>query len=435
MRTLGAKDRGSERDISIAVDARIAASGHGGIRTVIAGIAQGLAQLEGPERYHFLAYPGQDSWLRPHLGDNSSILHWQRTGWNSPARSIVLAGTNRVRRSASRVRNMTNGASQRLDWLSAYAIRGSDGTIENHGIDVMHFTFQQAFITRVPSLYHPHDLLHIHIPELFEPDERAMRDRLYRTHCNRADVVATASSWVRNDVIAAYQLDPGRVAVIPFAPLKRPEPRSDVARKLLRSVGLEGVYALYPAQAWPHKNHVKLIQALARLRRLRGLSVPVVCTGAPTGHESELAATAATLGVEDLVKFVGFVEPAVLSALFDSAQLVVVPTLFEAASFPIWEAFQAGVPVACSTVTSLPRQVGDAALLFDPLDADSIAEAIQALWSDESARHGLIAAGRVRVAPLTWARTARHFRAHYRRIARVPLSAEDKSLLSEPPLI
>src|SRR4029077_12189294 len=93
------------------------------------------------------------------------------------------------------------------------------------------------------------------------------------------------------------------------------------------------------------------------------------------------------------------------------AGAVVIPSLFEAASAPLWEAFLAGVPAACSNVTSLPDQAGDAALVFDPDDIDAIGEAIRRLWFDEQLRERLITAGHRRVQEFSWGRAARLFRA------------------------
>jgi alpha-1,3-rhamnosyl/mannosyltransferase len=114
---------------------------------------------------------------------------------------------------------------------------------------------------------------------------------------------------------------------------------------------------------------------------------------------------------------------------------MVFPSKFEAASFPIWDAFLAGVPVACSNVTSLPQQVGDAALIFDPDDALSMANAIERLWTTPLLCNTLVERGRANVARFTWRRTARHFRAHYRRILGHPLDDDDMQLLSSPPLM
>jgi glycosyltransferase involved in cell wall biosynthesis len=114
---------------------------------------------------------------------------------------------------------------------------------------------------------------------------------------------------------------------------------------------------------------------------------------------------------------------------------VVIPTLFEAASGPLNDAFLAGVPAACSNVTALPRQAGDAALVFDPHELAAIARAIRQLWTDEPLRQTLITRGRARVAQFSWDRTARHFRAHYRRIGGRPLTDEDRRFLSDEPLL
>jgi len=88
--------------------------------------------------------------------------------------------------------------------------------------------------------------------------------------------------------------------------------------------------------------------------------------------------------------------------------------------------------VASSNVTSLPEEVGDAAVVFDPYDDTQIADAIEQMWRDDALRTELAARGHARVARYSWDKTARTFRAHYRRIAGAPLTAEDESLLAEP---
>jgi glycosyltransferase involved in cell wall biosynthesis len=176
-----------------------------------------------------------------------------------------------------------------------------------------------------------------------------------------------------------------------------------------------------------------LFRALARLRDEEGLSVSLVCTGGESAYASVLLQHRKSLRLEDQVRWLGYVSAGDLRALFELCDGVVVPTLFEAASGPVWEAFVAGAPVACSNVTSLPAQVGDAAIVFDPHDDGAIVEAVRRLWLDDSLRRELGAKGRERVSEFTWERTARHFRAHYRRIAGRELDAADRALLEGPP--
>ena len=101
---------------------------------------------------------------------------------------------------------------------------------------------------------------------------------------------------------------------------------------------------------------------------------------------------------------------------------------------PVCEAFSAGLPVACSTATSLPDLAGDAAILFDPEDAAAIADAVLRLWTDAELRADLVERGRERSELFSFDRTARLFRAHYRRVGLRPLSEEDRILLASPPL-
>jgi glycosyltransferase involved in cell wall biosynthesis len=159
--------------------------------------------------------------------------------------------------------------------------------------------------------------------------------------------------------------------------------------------------------------------------------VPLVATGRQTDHFTVVQAAVERLNLTDQVTWMGFLTPLELQAVVLGARAMVVPTLFEAASGPLWEAFTAGVPAACSNVTSLPEQAGDAAVLFDPYDVTAMAGAIAAVWSDDGLRRRLVAAGRSRVAALSWERTARLFRAHYRRLAGAPLAPEESDELGE----
>jgi len=90
-------------------------------------------------------------------------------------------------------------------------IPASDKTIERAGVDVMHFTIQSAFLTHVPSIYHPHDLQHLHLPQYFDERQIRSRERLYRTMCERSEAVCVTSTWIKDDLIRHYQLPDDKV--------------------------------------------------------------------------------------------------------------------------------------------------------------------------------------------------------------------------------
>jgi glycosyltransferase involved in cell wall biosynthesis len=239
---------------------------------------------------------------------------------------------------------------------------------------------------------------------------------------------------VKDDVVSHLRLAPEKVQVIPWAPVTEEYPvpaEADLAAARVR-FALPERFALYPGQTFPHKNHLALVQAVATARS-RGAGFHVVCPGKQSDHFARIAAEARRLGVEDLLSFPGYVSPLELRCLYRLATLLVFPSLFEGGGMPVFEAFAAGVPVACSNVTCLPEQAGDAAVLFDPRDPGAIADAVLRLWTDAGLRAVLVERGAARVARFTWVRTARTYRALYRRVAGRPLGDEDRALLDAPP--
>ena len=308
----------------------------------------------------------------------------------------------------------------------------SNGIIEAARVDIVHFVSQGAFLTTIPSIYHPHDLQHVHFPEFFSPKARAIRARSYKAFADQATMVAVASTWTKQDVSRHLGIADSKIVVVPWAPplAAFPEPTPDETMAIADRLRLPVRYLMYPARTWPHKNHAILIDAASLLRRRDGIDTSLVFTGYRTPEASALDARARRLGVDDLVTWTGFLEPRALRAVYARADGVVIPSLFEAASGPLWEAWLAGKPAACSNVTSLPEQAGNAALVFDPTSVDAVADAIAKLWTSENLRNTLARRGAKRVGAFTWDRTARTFRAHYRRIAGLGMRDADADLIA-----
>jgi glycosyltransferase involved in cell wall biosynthesis len=396
----------------------------GGVEQFVIGLATGLRQLDGAdEDYLFLTKAGNDAWLAPFLGGRCRSISARVTGPSSTLRRVVRT-----------VPGLRNARHRFRHHLESARIPESDGTAEREDASVVHLTKQSGFRTSIPTIYHPHDLQHLHLPHLFSAKVRQDREVIYRGLCELARFVAVASTWTKRDVIECYGLPPEKVRVIPLAPPVEAYDRpSDAMCQAVRERhGLPETFALYPAQSWPHKNHLALLEAVALLRQRDRVRVPLVFTGFRTDHATVIQHRIRELGLVEDVLWLGFVDPKELAALYRLCRCVVIPTLFEAGSFPMFEAFVLRAPVACSNVTSLPAQAGDAALIFDPHRPDDLAHALGRIWGDADLRAELTERGLERVAQFTWMRTARLFRAHYRWIAGV-LTDEDRDLLAERP--
>ena len=419
--------------LRVCVDARLVSGERGGVEQVIIGLANAFSRLDdGDERYLFLVDPGHSAWLEPFVFGPSSLLMSGAPGAAATERKGLRGTARKVARAAlpGPIRAAIRG---RL--AHSPTVPESDGSIERAGVDVMHFTMQVGFRTPVPTIFTPHDLQHLHLPEFFSAAEIADREARYRALCAQASIVTLMSTWGRDDIVARYGLPPEKVRIVPgAATIEAHEPPTDgdLAATRVR-LGLPEHFALYPAKAWPHKNHLRLVAAL-KLLRDRGVEVPVVLTGAQGGREIPILAEADTLGVRDLVHFVGFVTPSELSALYRMARMMVFPSLFEGWGLPIPEAMVADLPLACSTATCLPAITAGAAELFDPTDSDAIADTIARVWQDDRLRDRLIASGRDRAACFSWDRSARIFRACYRMLGGRKLSAQDQALLDAAPI-
>jgi glycosyltransferase involved in cell wall biosynthesis len=420
--------------MKICLDARLVGGETGGIESVVLGMAAGLSRLDdSDDTYLFLVNRGQADWLMPYVHGPCRPLWTAVPALPSrPLRRMRTAAGKAVPPLAAVWRHRP-----RLDlpWLRP-GPPPSDGVVERSGAQLMHFTFQLGFRTGLPSIYQPHDLQHVHLPSMFSPTERALREKWYGSLCRQASMVAVTSTWVQRDVMAHFGLSEQIVKVVPLAPIVgeyEQLPAADL--KLLASrLGLPPAFIFYPAQTWPHKNHLGLLKALALLRDRDGLVVPLVSSGRLGEYFPVIRRSVDELGLEGQVTWLGFVPTGDLAGLYRLARAVVIPTRFEAASGPLWDAFLAGTPAACSMVTSLPAQAGDAALLFDQERPEEIAEAIRRLWTNDGLRAELIQRGRANVARFTWDRTVRLFRAHYRRLLN-QLTDADRDVLSQPPLL
>jgi len=308
----------------------------------------------------------------------------------------------------------------------------SDGFYESLGCDVIHFPTQSFTVCGIPSVYNPHDLQHLHYPQFFSASEIAWRETVYPAGCHFAKTVIVNSQWIKDDVTAQYGVAPAKVQVVPEAPPT--QFAAEISDKDLQSTraryALPDAFVLYPGVTWPHKNHARLFDALAHLRDTKGLIVPLVCTGAR--HDAswpQLQAQLSALRLGEQVRFLGFVPTLDLRCLYRLAHCLVMPTLFEANSLPVFEAWLEGTPVACSNVTALPEQIMAAGLLFDPHDSIAMADCIARLFQDDVLRADLRVKGHQRLHDFSWERTAKAYRAIYRRAAGQRLTAEDKGLL------
>lgn len=308
----------------------------------------------------------------------------------------------------------------------------SDGYVESQHFDVVHFVTQAAYLTKLPSIYQPHDLQHLHYPQFFTKSDFAQRERLYQAFCQQASYVCVQTEWTRRDVIRQYGFAEEKVVVIPWGSVfeSYENPTTDDIEAAITKYQLPRHFFFFPAATWPHKNHEVIFRAIQILQREDGGAAPhVFFTGASTDHRRTLDKVAQDLGVSEQVHFLGFLTPGELQAIFRAATAMIYPSRFEGFGLPILEAFHARLPVLSSNATVLPEVGRNGALYFDPESPAELAVLMRAVLNKPELRRDLVEKGTLVLSQYAFSDTAAKFRTLYERTA--ALNPDRHQLASE----
>lgn len=272
-----------------------------------------------------------------------------------------------------------------------------------------------------PTVVSVPDLQHETYPELFAPETLENRRRTYAHAVAHADLILTISGYARGTILECYpNTDPERIVIAP--PGIDPALEEHLEHPVENGrggFGLPDDYLLYPANFWPHKNHARLLEALAELRKT-GLEPFLVLTGDSGSGFDSVRAQIEQLDLAAQVRFLGRLPAADFAPLMRGARAVIFPSLYEGFGLPVLEAFHCDTPVLCSNVTSCPEVAGDAALFVDPASVESLAAGLRRIWTDAGLRASLVEKGRVRRAQLARERSFETVRAALLRAVRYP---------------
>lgn len=256
-----------------------------------------------------------------------------------------------------------------------------------------------------------HDCSFVDWPEGFSAAFAAWYRWLVPRLVRRVRQVITVSEFSRRRLLELTAVAEDRVVAIPNGVDPRFRPADpDAIRAVRARLGLPERYALCVGSLEPRKNLAGLLEAW-RLLPGRHAGVGLVMVGA-TSHvfrQVELDAARAGCGARRTGCFgssnlhvTGYVPDADLPPLYSGAELFVYPSLYEGFGLPVLEAMACGAPVVCSNNTALPEVAGEAAILVDPREPESVAEGIRSVLDDAATRDGLRRRGWERSQRFRW---------------------------------
>jgi glycosyltransferase involved in cell wall biosynthesis len=261
-----------------------------------------------------------------------------------------------------------------------------------------------SFVPSCPTVNYPYivtvwDLQHRlqpYFPEFSMAGELQVRENIYSKILNRATTVITGTAIGKSEIERFYQISAERIKVIPLFTPQYSLNSSEKNDAILTKYGIPDRYLFYPAQFWPHKNHIGLLLAVKCLKEKYGLEFPLVLVGSDQGNEAYVREMVGELDLSKQVYFLGFVPQTDIPQLYQNAFALTYLSFFGPDNLPPLEAMALSCPVIAANVSGASEQLEDAALLVDPKQPEEIAIAVKSLIEDAALRQNLIESGLLR---------------------------------------
>ena len=281
--------------------------------------------------------------------------------------------------------------------------------------DIVHLPNQDfaryALFLKNPFIVTVHDLIRSCFPFSRDRVTERILLKLDRRYIKRASHIIAVSYSTRNDLIKYLKIPDDRISVV----------YNGVDRNIFKPYEvklLDKPYILYVGAERPRKNLGRLFEAFAKLKG-EFPELKLVKIGTPGRSEkfrSEVMRQLESLGITRDTIFVGHVSGLELAHYYSSATLLAYPSLYEGFGLPPLEAMACGCPVVTSNTSSLPEVVGEAGIMVDPYDTDSLAQAMRQVLTDAKLRDDMIRKGLEQSKRFSWERAAKETMKVYEKV-------------------
>lgn len=264
---------------------------------------------------------------------------------------------------------------------------------------LFHLIPEKCDIASIVTIF---DIQQEYFPDYFDKTELKARRKHIAHTVHAADKIITISEFSKQTIVEKYGINPDKI-VVTYLDADSCFSEEIIPEKLNRIKSkLPDEYIFYPANTWPHKNHLKLLQAFTILKRKYNSPLKIVFSGAQNKEKKSIEAFIRNNGLRDDIKYLGYLPQNEIPYVYAGANMMVFPSKFEGFGIPLVEAMKSGVPIICSNCTSMPEIAGDAALYFNADDPEDIAEKIDSLYRDKGLRDQLVSNGFRRRAGFSW---------------------------------
>lgn len=262
--------------------------------------------------------------------------------------------------------------------------------------------------SKVKSLSIIHDLNFEQFPEHFPWLIKKYYHYYFPRFAKRADRIATVSEFSKQDIVSRYKINADKIDVIYNGVNNAFKPQNPEAIKETRNKYSNGEpYFIFVGSIQPRKNIKNLLLAFDLFKSNHKQPFKLLIAGAKKWWTSELQKTFEDMKYKNDVVFTGRVTEDELVKITGAAYAMTYVPFFEGFGIPILEAFNSGIPVITSDITSMPEVANGAALLINPHSSQSISEGMLSIVNDDKLKQDLIAKGNIRKNDFSWDKSAK----------------------------
>lgn len=257
--------------------------------------------------------------------------------------------------------------------------------------------------TKTPQIAVIHDINFYHDPQGLPFLTSWYLNKFFPQFARHASRVVTVSQFSKNDIINSYQVNASKIDVVYNGANSKFQPLTASAAEDIRKELSDGLpYFVFVGAFSPRKNVNRLIKAYSIFRDKTNAPVKLVLVGEPMFKTTAIQKAYNQSKYKSDIVFAGRKEVESLWKIVGAATAMIYPPLFEGFGIPILEAMQCDIPLAVSNTTSMPEVAGNAAIYFDPLDPEAIANSMKALWSNPELRLQLVSNARIQRENFSW---------------------------------